>query len=86
MCGLPLIAWWGDNRVVFQEFQSSAFWFQPVWDPLFVLSLKLPSGWWGTLAPIEELIQDPVPTQDPIPVLLFLDCIFFVSAFPHFPT
>ena len=58
MCGFPLIGWWRDNKVVFQESQSSAFWFQPVWDPLFVLSLKLPSGWWGTLAPIEELSLD----------------------------
>ena len=33
MCDSPLIGWWWANRVVFQESQTSAFWFQPVWGP-----------------------------------------------------
>ena len=32
VCDLPLIGWWGGNRVVFQESQS-AFWFQLAWGP-----------------------------------------------------
>ena len=31
VCHLPLIGWWGGNRVVTQESQLSVFWFQPVW-------------------------------------------------------
>ena len=26
-----LIGWWCSNKVIFQESQSSTFWFQPVW-------------------------------------------------------
>ena len=33
MWNRPLIWWWWGNRVVFQRFQSSAFWFQPVLGP-----------------------------------------------------
>ena len=29
VCDLPLIGWWWNNRMVFQESQSSAFWLQP---------------------------------------------------------
>ena len=55
VCDSLLIGWWWGNRVVFRESQSSAFTFQPVWGPVLVLSLRLPSSTWvGTPAPVEE--------------------------------
>lgn len=33
MCDLSLVDWWRCSRVVCQESQSSAFWFQPLWSP-----------------------------------------------------
>ena len=42
--------------MVFQESQSSAFWFQPVWGPGLVVSLKLSSPiLMGALIRVEEL-------------------------------
>lgn len=32
-CNPPLVGWWWGHRLKFQESQSSAFWFQPVWGP-----------------------------------------------------
>ena len=63
-----------------------SLWFQPVWGPRFVLSLKLPSSTWvGALVPVEEL-RDlyqivlyilPRRNQDPVPSL---HCCFFLHS------
>ena len=93
--------------MVFQESQSSPFWFQQVWGPracsppeVTILHLG------GALVPVEELKrcvsdcyvyplrrnQDPAPSCTTVSfllfffllvALLFLDCLSFISTFPH---
>ena len=84
---LPLIGWWWGNRV------SLGIWHRPSRIYVLVLSLKLPSSTWiGALAPIEELSNMfqtlcSSPQEEHglyfMAALLFLDCFFFVSGFPH---
>lgn len=71
--------------MVFQESQSSAFWFQPFWGLVLVLSLKLPSltrvGAPG-LAECRDLYQSaiPPPRKKQDPALSLHYC--FLAAFP----
>ena len=91
VCDFLLIGWWWGNREVLQESQSSAFWFQPVWN----LSMYLLSRIWEEPSflqnnskicirllcmSLEEKLRFCFVAS-----LLFPDCFSFVSAFPDFP-
>ena len=94
VCDLPLIGWWGGNRVMFQESLSSAFWFQPVWGLCACaqpeVAILHPGGGLSscrrTLRYVSDCYVYPLRrNQDPATsaALSFFDCLFFISAFPH---
>ena len=84
VCNPPLIGWWWGNRMVFQESQSSAFWFQPVWGPHAcaqpkVILLHLGGGL-SSCRRTQRYISNCYPhpprrNQDHHPALLFSFCI-----------
>ena len=75
--------------MVFLEFQSSTLWFQLVWGPGFVLSLKLPLSTWvaggEVLIPVDEL-RDVYQIVRNIPYeetgCCAISALLFLPAFP----
>ena len=85
VCDFILIGCWWGNSIVFQEPQSSAFWFQPVRVHVFVLSFKSPSSTRvRAIFPVEEL-------RDTYQVVMYIPSggirslhYCFLTAFPLF--